>query len=102
MQIAAGGARCFWYTRPAFLRFSVTADNTFSEKTVPANTGSSKSSDGLARSLGPQSQATGTDLKGSILVVDDEPGIVDSLQRIFEKDGLKVYVAEGERRHLRS
>src|SRR4051812_46782445 len=29
----------------------------------------------------------------TVLVVDDEPGIVDSLQKVFEREGLRVLTA---------
>ncbi len=31
----------------------------------------------------------------AVLVVDDEPGIVDSLQKVFEREGLRVLTARG-------
>src|SRR6187549_2340572 len=31
----------------------------------------------------------------TVLVVDDEPGIVDSLQKVFEKESLRVLTARG-------
>src|SRR5262245_33686364 len=31
--------------------------------------------------------------RAAILVVDDEPGIVDSLQKVFEREGLRVLTA---------
>src|SRR5688572_4780733 len=31
----------------------------------------------------------------TVLVVDDEPGIVDSLQKVFERESLRVLTARG-------
>jgi two-component system response regulator HydG len=33
--------------------------------------------------------------KAAVLVVDDEPGIADSLQKVLEREGLRVITAAG-------
>lgn len=46
---------------------------------------------------GQAAKAVGQDMP-TILVVDDEPGIVEPLAKIFEKESLRVLTAKGEPR----
>lgn len=43
----------------------------------------------------PKSVDPNADAAPAVLVVDDEPGIVDSLQKVFEREGLRVLTARG-------
>ncbi len=51
---------------------------------------------------GIQSRVAGEAGSPTLLVVDDEPGIVDSLQKIFEREHLRVLTARAGPRRWRS
>jgi DNA-binding NtrC family response regulator len=48
----------------------------------------------------PRADGSGADAEVSVLVVDDEPSNLTSLQKIFQREGMRVFTAEGARQAL--